>query len=95
MRKPTVATPKPQPIRYDHSISAHNRTFTGYVRVKSSAIIAEFGRLGLPVPQSITDISEKGIRYSFEDFDVLSSAMCALYKIDADVWERIGTSEAR
>lgn len=73
-------------MRYHISCWVSGRSYG----VSSDAILAEFARLELSVPASLTELLRHGSRYSFEDFDVLSSAMRELYKLDSGVWQRIG-----
>ena len=81
----------------DYSISGWCREAGGLVarRVRSSAIVAEFDRIGKPVPEYLTRLLDCGAKYSFEEFDVLSAAMNELYALDAGVWGRIGKLEAK
>ena len=81
---------------HHYSISAWGKDSNGKLtshRVTSEAMITEFARIGRAVPDYLAEILRDGIRYSFQDFDVLSAAMRELYKIDSDVWARIGTEE--
>lgn len=81
--------------RTRYSISGWVVTSAGRrsMRVTDNAIVAEFTRIGRPVPDSLIKIMKNGARYSFEDFDTLGAAMSELYKVDAGTWERIGTQE--
>jgi hypothetical protein len=82
----------------------HNYSISGWchdenkrliaVRVRSSAMVAEFKRLAVEVPAWLTDFLNRGCRYSNEDFDVLTGAMRELEKLQPNVWTRIGTIEA-
>lgn len=50
------------------------------VTVTSAQILNAFKETGAAVPESLAEITAKGIRYSNEDFDVLSGAMISLRK---------------
>jgi len=76
-------------MRYEYSIQGWQNNGRVCVSVKASTIVAEFNRLGITAPDSLTDILTKGIRYSCQDFDVLSHAMNILWQIDNDVWMRL------
>lgn len=70
---------------FNYSISAHG--VNG--RIHSDAIISEFQRRGIIVPPTLTEITTNGIRYSHQDFDVLSSAMHTLETKGIEVWQRL------
>jgi hypothetical protein len=78
-------------MRFDYSIQGWQNNGRVCANVQASAIIAEFNRLNMPVPASLIEITTNGIRYSNQDFDVLSQAMNFLWQHDNDVWARIQT----
>ncbi len=77
-----------------YSVSGWCQTAKGLesLTVKSDAIVAEFNRIGKPVPNYLTEILANGIRYSYQDFDVLCAAMRELYAVDSKVWERLAVT---
>jgi hypothetical protein len=78
-------------MRFDYSIQGWQNNGRVCANVQASAIVAEFKRLNLEVPVSLVEIMTDGIRYSNQDFDVLSHAMNILWQHDNDVWARIQT----
>lgn len=62
----------------NYSISVWSHDETGKlqsIRVSLAAILAGFENIGKPVPHYLTKFMHDGVRYSFEDFDTLSSAL--------------------
>ncbi|MGB8989534.1 MAG: hypothetical protein WCC37_23250, partial [Candidatus Sulfotelmatobacter sp.] len=69
-------------MRFEYAIQGWQNNGRVCVSVTSSTILAEYARLGLSVPESLTSILTDGIRYSNQDFDVLSHAMNILWEHD-------------
>lgn len=51
------------------------------LRITLDSILAGFAKANQPVPCYLTKFQHDGVRYSFEDFDTLASALRDLRKI--------------
>lgn len=58
-------------------------------RISSDAILNEYTRQGRVPLESLVRILDRGISYSYQDFDVLSVALADLQKQAPDVWRRL------
>lgn len=88
----TAGKHHPATLLHDYSISGWvvGTTLKAY-RVTARNILAEIERLGLPDSADVYGIMAEGLRYSYQDFDVLSAAMCAIERAVPGAWTRIGT----
>jgi hypothetical protein len=71
--------------KYTIGIRSNGKSYS----VSSTAIVSEFRRLAQPMPKDLTEILQNGIRYSNQDFDVLSSALAQLTKLTGPGIEKV------
>lgn len=78
--------------RFEYSISVPYPYTSLSKRITSSAIIDAFHVRDIEVPSALNSLVNDGCRYSFQDFDVLSSAVSDLYRHDTGIWDELSAT---